>query len=182
MNFIHRIPKAYSHSSCNKLINWFEKNIDKSFIGKTGEGIENINDLELNLLINNYEDYFGLGKTLFKSINNFKKKYSLIDKYINKWSMNKNVLLMKYKPNNFYNLIHCENDGSSPNLKRVFAFMIFLNNIKKGGGTKFIFQNLTIKPKAGDFYIWPAGWTHLHQGVNAPKENKYILTGWVDFI
>jgi hypothetical protein len=45
-----------------------------------------------------------------------------------------------------------------------------------------MFQKTTIKTIAGDLYIWPAHWTHLHQGVNAPKENKYIITGWVEYI
>ena len=48
--------------------------------------------------------------------------------------------------------------------------MIYLNDIRRGGGTEFIHQRFTAKPRAGDFYIWPAGWTHMHRGVNAPKE------------
>ena len=62
----------------------------------------------------------------------------------------------------------------------VFAFMLFLNNIKNGGGTKFLFQNYIAKPKAGDFYIWPAGWTHFHQGINAPTEKKIYYNGMGD--
>ena len=180
MNFIHKIPKTYSKTSCKKLINWFEKNIYLSVQG--GAEDKKINDLEINLEVKNKEDYFGLGQTLLKSITNFKNKYSLIDKHIGKWAMNRNVALMKYEPNNYYDIIHCENSGREEHLKRVFAFMIFLNDIKKGGGTKFLFQKFIAKPKAGDFYIWPACWTHLHQGINAPKENKYIITGWVDYI
>ena len=53
-----------------------------------------------------------------------------------------------------------------------------LNNIRRGGGTEFVYQRVIAKPRAGDLYIWPAGWTHMHRGVNAPKEVKYILTGW----
>ena len=26
--------------------------------------------------------------------------------------------------------------------------------------------------------IWPAGWTHFHKSEIAPKETKYIITGW----
>ena len=180
MNFIHKAPEAYSKTSCKKLISWFEEHINEAKPGKAGD--EKLNDLELFLEIINYEDYFGLGKTLFKSITNFKNKYSLIDKHIGKWKMYKFVSLMRYKPNNYYDIIHCENSGMEKYLKRVFAFMIFLNDIKKGGGTKFLFQKFIAKPKAGDFYIWPAYWTHLHQGINAPKEKKYIITGWVDYI
>ena len=57
----------------------------------------------------------------------------------------------------------------------------YLNDIKDGGGTHFVYQNFTTKPVAGNLYIWPAGWTHMHHGVNAPKEVKYILTGWVNY-
>jgi hypothetical protein len=180
MNFIHKVPRVYSKTACKNLINWFEEHIDEARPGTAGD--EKLNDLELFLEIINHEDYFGLGKTLFKSITNFKNKYSLIDKHIGKWKMHKFVSLMRYKPNNYYDIIHCENDGDKKYLKRVFAFIIFLNDIKKGGGTKFLFQKIIAKPKAGDFYIWPAHWTHLHQGINAPKEKKYIITGWVEYI
>ena len=42
-------------------------------------------------------------------------------------------------------------------------------------------QDLTLKPIAGDLYIWPAYWTHTHYGVPADKEVKYIITGWCRF-
>tara|TARA_R100001163_G_C4946146_1_gene115877 strand:+ start:70 stop:612 length:543 start_codon:yes stop_codon:yes gene_type:complete len=180
MEFIHKISKAYSKNSCNKLIKWFEDNSHLATPGAAGE--KKINNLEIRIEINESKDFFGLGKTLYKSIDNFKKKYNYVDKHIYKWQLNKFMRLMKYEPNNYYNFIHCENDGNKNNLKRVFAFMIFLNDIKKGGGTKFIFQKFTAKPLAGDLYIWPAYWTHLHQGINAPNENKYMITGWVSFI
>lgn len=180
MNFIHEVPKAYSKNSCDKLIKWFNKNIDKAQPGLANKDI--IKDLEICLELKNEQDYFGLGKSIVEGIKDFKIKYPLIDKHIHKWQLNNFVQLMKYEPNNYYNFIHCENDGNEKFSKRVFAFMIFLNTIKKGGGTKFIFQKTTIKPVAGNFYIWPAYWTHLHQGVNAPEENKYIITGWVEYI
>ena len=150
--------------------------------GTSGVEHEELDDLEINITLKNEEDYFGLGKTIAKSINNFKKTFPYVDKYIGRWNLNPSMQMSKYEPNNYYNHIHCENSGSPIHLKRVFAFMIFLNDIKKGGGTKFLFQNFIAKPKAGDFYIWPAYWTHLHQGVNAPKEKKYIITGWVEYL
>jgi len=180
MNFIYKIPKAYSKKSCNKLIQYFEDNTHLAAPGGAGE--KNINNLEICIEVNEPDDFFDLGKTLYRSIDNFKKEYNYINKYIRKWKLNKFMQLMKYKPDNYYNIIHCENDGHENNLKRVFAFMIFLNDIKEGGGTKFLFQKFTAKPVAGDFYIWPAYWTHLHQGINAPNENKYIVTGWVEYI
>ena len=43
MNFIHKIPKAYSKTSCKKLIDLFEKNIDKARPGLAGS--QEIDDL-----------------------------------------------------------------------------------------------------------------------------------------
>ena len=86
---------------------------------------------------------------------------------------------MRYEPGSYYDKIHCENDCYyRPSVERCFAWMIYLNNIRRGGGTEFVYQRVIAKPRAGDLYIWPAGWTHMHRGVNAPKEVKYILTGW----
>ena len=92
----------------------------------------------------------------------------LIDSHIGDWNIFL-IMFMKYKPNKYYERIHCENDGQPRNFSRVFGWMIYLNDIKDGGGTHFVHQNFTTKP---------CGWTHMHHGVNAPKEVKYILT-WV---
>jgi len=88
--------------------------------------------------------------------------------------------LSKYEPNNYYENIHCDVGKTCRN--RIFAWMIYLNDIKVGGGTYFVHQEFTTKPISGNLYIWPAGWTHMHVGVNAPHETKYILTGWVEYV
>ena len=87
---------------------------------------------------------------------------------------------MRYEPGKSYNSIHCENGGIYHS-KRIFAWMIYLNTIKDGGGTEFIHQNKILSPTEGDMYIWPAHWTHMHRGVVAPYDRKYIITGWVSF-
>jgi len=33
----------------------------------------------------------------------------------------------------------------------------------------------------GNTLIWPADFTHPHKGIVAPKETKYIITGWYNF-
>jgi hypothetical protein len=55
--------------------------------------------------------------------------------------------------------------------------MIYLNDIKHGGGTEFIYQDITTIPRAGDFIIFPSGASHMHRGENAPLETKYTITG-----
>ena len=80
LKLIHRVPKLYPKKSCNKLIKYFEDNIDKAERG--GFGPRKLNNLEIPLNILNNEDYFYLGKALIDGINDFKKKCPHIDKYI----------------------------------------------------------------------------------------------------
>ena len=43
--------------------------------------------------------------------------------------------------------------------------MTYLNTIKVGGETEFLYQKLKIKPKKGLTLIWPTDWTHTHRGL-----------------
>jgi hypothetical protein len=179
-SFINKFSNVYSKKSCDKIIKWFEKNKKLSKPGLAGNNY--LNNLEITIHLTPENNFFGLDKTLVKCTEKFKKIYPEVDKHLGRWQVNPYIQLMGYEPNSFYNYVHCENDGHPKFLNRVFAWMIFLNTIKKGGGTYFKYQDILANPVAGDFYIWPAGWTHFHQGINAPKEKKYILTGWFNFV
>lgn len=87
--------------------------------------------------------------------------------------------VQKYQPDKFYSALHCENLGVSFTNKRAIAFMTYLNTIDEGGGTDFPYQKFTCNAEQGLTLFWPAYWTHPHIGVVAPKETKYIITGWV---
>ena len=47
---------------------------------------------------------------------------------------------------------------------------------------KFLHQNITTPAKKGLTLIWPAFWTHTHRGVISKTKEKYIVTGWINFI
>jgi hypothetical protein len=65
---------------------------------------------------------------------------------------------------------------------RLIAWMVYLNTVEQGGETEFLYQHSRIKAEQGRVVIWPAGFTHTHRG-NPPLSNeKYILTGWLEFI
>lgn len=64
---------------------------------------------------------------------------------------------------------------------RLFAWMVYLNDVEEGGETEFLYQHKRYKPKAGDVLLWPSGFTHTHRG-NPPLSNtKYIMTGWLEY-
>jgi len=86
-----------------------------------------------------------------------------------------------YKPGAAFFGEHFESSGLNI-CHRVLAFQTYLNDISEGGGTHFVDQNHTVAPKKGETMIWPAGFTHTHRGVPAPKEEKYIITGWLSYM
>ena len=71
------------------------------------------------------------------------------------------------------------NESAGPAVAgRVLTFQSFLNDIREGGGTRFVYQDYITSPAKGKTVLWPAGYTHVHCGVVAPREDKFIITGW----
>ena len=87
------------------------------------------------------------------------------------------VCLMKTEPpSGGYHVFHAENIPWV-SIDRVLAWMVYLNDVEKGGETEFLYQQRRFIPKAGTTLVWPASFTHLHRG-NPPYSTKYTLTGW----
>ncbi len=86
-----------------------------------------------------------------------------------------------YKPGGAFHGAHYESSGLDLG-HRVLAFQTFLNDIAQGGGTYFTIQEHLVPPAKGKTMIWPAGFTHTHRGEVAPREEKYIVTGWISFM
>ena len=88
------------------------------------------------------------------------------------------IKIQKTKPGQGYPYVHCEN-MSMDSRNRILVFILYLNTVDDGE-TYFETQNLKIKPEQGKLVLWPANFTHAHKGL-PPKQEKYILTGWVEY-
>lgn len=119
-------------------------------------------------------------KCLHATIEKYKEKYPLCYEELQPWGWTP-PRLQRYNPGQYYNVSHCENNGTASTIYRHFAYMTYVNDVKDGGGTKFINQDLITPAETGLTIIWPAQWTHYHRGVQAPSEVKYIITGWLCF-
>jgi hypothetical protein len=76
---------------------------------------------------------------------------------------------------------HMENDGFPTVINRHLVFSTYLNNVEDGG-TEFLYQDCVTKAKKGSTIIFPAGWTHTHRGQISENQEKYIITGWFNFL
>ena len=92
-------------------------------------------------------------------------------------SINESPNIQHYPPGGGFFEEHFESAGPSV-AKRVLTFQTYLNDIREGGGTRFVYQDLVTRPARGKTVLWPAGYTHVHCGQVAPREDKYIITGW----
>jgi len=102
---------------------------------------------------------------------------------VNAWSVTENINIQYYKPTAGYKEWHTERIGKMlPSANRHLVFMTYLNDVSDEGGTEFYYQRLRVQPRKGLTLIWPVDWTHLHRGVVSPSEEKYIITGWFDFL
>ena len=72
------------------------------------------------------------------------------------------------------------------NGQRTWTFMIYLNDVLKGGETEFVELNKIIKPKKGRAVIWNSmnhDYSNVnsntkHRGIPVEKGYKYIITKW----
>jgi hypothetical protein len=119
-------------------------------------------------------------------LNEFWGKYykDYAEKYSNLYNFDKHsIYLQKFQKTPIgggYHIWHCE-DAGRHQTHRILAYILYLNDIEEGGETEFLYYAKRIKPKQGTLIIFPAGFTHTHRG-NMPISNeKYILTGWVEF-
>lgn len=171
-NFIEKYK--ISNQLCNKIILHFE------------------NSKDIEHLKNEYVDMFQVFRTLDEPlmmdylyeiqepIKHYKEKYDL-DKITGYWQLDTNIKIQKYNPGQAYGGWHSERGEGDMYLKRLLAFMTYLNDVENGGETEWKFQKYKSKPVQGNTYIWPADFTHRHRGLLS-KNTKYIITGWFNFL
>ena len=120
--------------------------------------------------------------TLQSVANEYIKKFPYCNEYA-RWGIKQNPQLHYYGPNDGYYDWHTERTTALPmNQNRHLVYMVYLNDVTDGGGTEFYHQNLIVQPVKGKSLIWPADWTYTHRGIPSPTQDKYILTGWFEFL
>jgi hypothetical protein len=190
MDFIHEsfIPDL---NFCDNLISYYK---EQESAGNTYEGALISNDLQNTKGDINYnfkkskeikiptEAYDTFGANLQVVTNEYIEKFPWSDKY-KKWKVVEVPQIQYYGPNDGFYAWHTERTGKSSTCNnRHLVYMIYLNDVTDGGGTEFLHQEKVFQPVKGKTLIWPADWTYTHRGIPSPTQDKYILTGWYDFI
>jgi hypothetical protein len=88
--------------------------------------------------------------------------------------------IQKTVPKGGYHVFHCEN-GNTATSRRAMFVILYLNTIEDGGETEFLYQSKRIAPVQGRLILSPTGYTHIHRGNPPLKDDKYILTTWIEY-
>lgn len=166
--YIFKKSKCLTSDECNQIIGYFNS-LDQVF------SYEKYSVYAENLTSNLFPF---LREKLLKYLQEYSNIHPFLNRINHNWGVDAEYNIQKYLPNQFYSGEHCEHGPLDVENRRILVWMIYLNDIKTGGGTYWPQQKFKSKARTGDLYIWPAAWTHSHHGVVAPKEKKYIVTGW----
>ena len=186
MDFIEVYDHAVSARKCQAIIKYFEEHKtdqQRGTIGSKGELNRKKKDTwELPGM--QFSNMTLIEKVLYEGVvsgtKQYMEKYPAVVGHIANWNIENRFNLQKYNPKCAYWIPHCE-QSSRVSGSRMLVWMIYLNTVTDGGGTKFTCYDREINAVEGRLVIWPAGWTHTHHGIVSDNQSKYIATGWYSF-
>lgn len=173
-------------SLCDKIIEWAKNGAPMS----QGTVYLNSSDRKIDLTRkNSFDCPLNENPPLMKEyidnlqlcINEYIKQYHWCNMY-GKFA-NREVTNVQHYPINggFYGW-HCERGTAAPpSVTRTLVYMTYLNDVTDAGETEFYYQKLKVVPEKGLTLIWPTDWTYTHRGIPSPSQEKYIVTGWMNY-
>ena len=171
---------------CNAITQLFENNKNLQRPGVSGAG-KNLKIKKTTDISVNPHDLKSPKFEIFKQYIDELHKCFL--DYQNQWPFLKSMIktvyvpgfnIQKYSRGDHFASLHSERT-SLGSLHRLFAWMTYLNDVDDGGKTNFSHYGIKIKPETSKTLIWPAEWTHAHNGEILKSGTKYIVTGWMHF-
>jgi hypothetical protein len=179
---------ALSVEACNYYIDYFEtaKSLNNTFsrqpenkkINKNDEMVVIERDWDLLIKKNDSHSQAAMN-VLGEKYNEYVEAYSILQDGSAAHSVY-HMQMQKTVIGGGYHIWHYENSAREMS-NRLVVFMFYLNDVHEGGETEFLYQHKRYKPEAGTLVLWPATYTHTHRG-NPPLSNdKYIITGWLEF-
>ena len=167
-------------SICDKLIEYHQKNMEYKGKGQSSNNENAKISTDVTVFIGNKNKIIhSYLLEVVKSVSLYLKKYNLESMFA--ITLRESFNIQHYAPNEGFLGWHCERSQTQTN-QRALVFMTYLNDVTDGGETEYYFQKLKVKPVKGKMVVWPTDFTHLHRGITSPTQEKYIATGWYNFV
>lgn len=186
------VDGVFDEGFCTNLVKHCEENSHYSKIGRTMGGtdlrIKVSTDWNLNVEANSpSEKELEFDRRIFeqvwKVVNLYKETFPVLrmpDNFDTCMVSDTGYQVQRYKQNSgFYNE-HI--DGSpwiSGSTTRTLGLILYLNTVQEGGGTNFPFHQTTVDAVAGRVAVFPAYWTHPHEGLMPLSSDKWIVSSFI---
>lgn len=166
---------------CDDLISYHTNNpkLHLQSVNAYGEVDSVMNSVEILVDPNSKDPIFeAYTDSLFTCVSNYIEKFTYMKGLLYPFDIYEPIVLNKYNIGGGFTTTHFENNGSLRTAHRSLVFMTYLNDVPDGG-TEFKYQNLTTPAEKGLTLIWPAFYTHPHNGIASTTKEKYVVTGWI---
>jgi hypothetical protein len=189
-NFILECDDFMPDEYCENVIKYYEhmnsagftanrkqiQDIDNHIISDTNIGFHSSGSVELT----STQDYSSGFLNLFwqKIYPYYAQKYSIL-KETDEHKIY-GIKLQKTEVGEGYHSWHHEN-GRKAVSGRILTFIAYLNDVQEGGETEFLYYPKRVKAQKGKIILFPGGFSHTHRGNTNISNEKYILTGWLEF-
>jgi hypothetical protein len=186
-NFIGIYEDAFTKEYCDSVIEYFEESIKAGFgLTRHQQGNSRLHKDDTQLYAHSelHVKHIGNHIATFNRVfwENIYPEYGQKFAALSGSDAHQNYAfkIQKTEVGQGYHVWHYES-STRDSTDRLLAWTLYLNDVEEGGETEFLYYPKRVKPKAGTFVLWPAGFTHTHRG-NPPLSNtKYIVTGWIEF-
>ena len=196
-HFIYEENDFIDNELCDKIIKKFdeddkEENMkcdfdDMNDLNIFKRNINKLNILDITLRVNRCEEWKNIDKTLNDKLGDAIIRYENKTSYFNINIFTNNIkndwgyTIYKYEKNKDFFNWHIENlNYYAYNRIILYTFIIFLNDIDKGGEINFLFAK--IKPKRGKILIYPSDWYFINKSEISKSNDKYIITGNIGIV
>lgn len=186
-NFIMEMDNFVTDDYCDEVISYFNRMRDAGFsFTRTYTEKHKVSDTAIALHDHLTLKLTGTGELNKIFVDNFWE--TAYEAYAKEYSVLKNfeyhsiffTKIQKSKIGEGYHIWHCE-DANRHDTGRILTYVLYLNDVHLGGETEFLYYPKRVKAKKGTLVLFPAGFTHTHRG-NPPISNeKYVITGWVEY-
>lgn len=170
-----------SKENCDILIDWFQNHPHSHHMGMITGDVNNVNidfkkatqlhltpedsvsDLMTSIIFGAYQAYSNIRPS--PAVNICAKDYSI---------------RIYNKGDGFFKK-HID-QTAGPNVTRLLAIIIYLNDVCDGGETEFPTYEVKVSPKVGKVLIFPCNYLFPHQGNMPISDDKYIATAFINYM
>ena len=193
-DFVFVKENAFTDEFCDLVISDFEslKSQGLARSGQSGIGVDNSVKLTTDLNMYDFPEVMGTYVDTINETFNELLSEEFLGKLPYQEEFGKGELfynttfyelmqIQKYdQSKGHYNGWHAET-GTFEMSRRLFVFILYLNDVEEGGETEMLYTGLKVKPKKGQLLIHPASFPFVHKGHTPTSDNKYIMTTWLSY-